>query len=86
MQRSTTVAVSVNEDKLAIDVYQHAQRIGEAVTLGTVERRLEELRSHCPNCPCGLCTAAAKVRASRVWYVVRGWGAAIEATRRRAKR
>jgi hypothetical protein len=78
--------VGFNAERIAIDVYEDAQQTGETITLGTVERRLDELRSHEPNCPCGLCTAADSVRASAVWYVVRGWGAGIAATKRRAAR
>ena len=74
------------EDTLAIDVYRHAEAIGEPVTFGLVERRLDELRAHACGCACGLCAAAAAVRASGVWYVVRGWAGGIAATRRRAAR
>ena len=75
-----------NEDELAIDVWRHAEAIGEPVTLGLVERRLDELRAHASGCACGLCTAAAVVRPSGVWYVVRGWAGGIAATRRRSRR
>jgi hypothetical protein len=73
-------------DTLAIDIYRRAEESGEEITLGTVERRLGELRGHDTSCSCGLCTAAAKVRASGVWYVVRGWAGGIAASRRRARR
>jgi hypothetical protein len=71
---------------LAIDVYQHATATGQPITLGTVERRPDELRGHEPECGCGLCSAAATARAMGVWYVVRGWAGRIAATRRRAQR
>jgi hypothetical protein len=66
-----------------IDVYQHTRATAEPLNLGTVERRLDELRSHEPSCACGLCEAADRVKASGVWYVVRGWAGGIAATRRR---
>lgn len=31
------MGITLNEDKLAIDVYQHSQATGQPVTLGTVE-------------------------------------------------
>jgi hypothetical protein len=77
---------SANKDKLAIDVYQHAQATGQPLTLSLVERRLEELLGHEPACPCGLCTAAAAVGAPGVLYVARRWAGGIAATRRRAAR
>jgi hypothetical protein len=80
------VAATRNEDLLAIDAYRHAENTGQTRTLGFVERRLDELRGHEPGCACGLCTAAAAVRAQGVWYVVRGWAGGIAATRRRALR
>jgi hypothetical protein len=73
-----------DEDKLALDVYQYARATGEPLTLATVERRLQELRAHKPGCACGLCEAADSVRASGVWYVVRGWLGGITAMRRRS--
>jgi hypothetical protein len=57
------MAASVNEDRIAIDVYEHAARRGETLTLGVVERHLAELRGHQRDCLCGLCTAAENVRA-----------------------
>jgi hypothetical protein len=82
-----TVAISsANKDSLAIDVYQHAESTGQPITLGLVERHLDELRSHEPECVCGLCTAAAGVDAPSVLYVVRRWASGIAATRRRAVR
>ena len=88
LQRHTdTVALwSANKDKLAIDVYQHAEATGQPITLALVERSLEELGSHEPECPRGLCTAAAGVGASGVLWVVRRWAGGIAATRRRAAR
>ncbi|MDT5357489.1 MAG: hypothetical protein QOJ56_6021 [Mycobacterium sp.] len=76
----------MNEDRLAIDVYRHAEKTGEAITLGFVERRLAELMSHEPNCPCGLCTVAARVRPPGVYQVASAWAASIANTRRRALR
>jgi hypothetical protein len=62
-----TVAISSgNKDRLAIDVFQHAESLGEPITLNLVERRLDELRSHEPECVCGLCTTAAGVAAPGV--------------------
>jgi hypothetical protein len=71
---------------LAIDVFRHAEEMDARITPGFVERRLNELRAHDTTCACGLCTAAAAMRAHSVWYVVRGWAGGIAATRRRALR
>ena len=65
----------------AIDVFQRAEATGQPITLGLVERRLDELRSHEPECACGLCTAASEMRASRAFYVARGWAGGVAATR-----
>ena len=52
-EHTDTVAATRNEDRLAIDVYRLAQRTGEQLTLGLVERRLSELLSHEAGCRCG---------------------------------
>jgi hypothetical protein len=81
------MAASRAEDTRAIDIYRRAEESGEEITLGFVERRLDELRGHDTSCACGLrAAAAAVVRAQGVWYVVRGWAGGIAATRRRARR
>jgi hypothetical protein len=80
------VAATRNEEKLAIDVYSRAESSGQPITLGIVERHLDELRGHQPDCPCGLCAAAHAARASGVFYVANRWAAGIAATRRRAAR
>jgi hypothetical protein len=80
------VAATLNEDRLAIDCYAYAETTGQPVTLGLVERRLDELRSHDPDCGCGLCAAAHAARAQGVYYVARRWAGGIAATRRRAVR
>lgn len=67
-RHTVTVPATWNEDRIAIDVYRRAQQTGEPITLGTVERHIDELLSHPPDCPCGLCTAAASVRPWGVWY------------------
>jgi hypothetical protein len=69
-----------------IDVYRCAETTGEQITLGLVERHLDELRSHQPDCQCGLCTAAHAARPSGVFYVASRWAGGIAATRRRAVR
>ena len=80
------MATSINEDRLAIAVFEYAEETGEPVTLGLVKRRLDELRSHQPDCGCGLCAAAHAVRAPGVWWVLKRWSGGIAATRRRAAR
>jgi hypothetical protein len=77
---------SANKDKLAIDAYEHAESTGLPLTLGLVERRLDELRSHEPECACGLCTAATNVGAPGVLTWRSGGPAGFAATRRRAMR
>jgi hypothetical protein len=71
------VAASVNEDRLAIDVFNHAEATGQPITLGMVERHLDELRSHDPACGCGLCAAAHSARAPGVYFVAKRWAGGI---------
>jgi hypothetical protein len=78
--------VSLIADKLALDIYNHAQATGEPITLGMVERRFAELCSHEPGCACGLCAAAATVRPLGVYRIASVWQGSIAATRRRAVR
>lgn len=79
------MSISRNQDRLALDAYRHAEETRQQITLGLVERRLDELRAHEPSCECGLCTAAASVAAVSVWGLARGWAGGIAATRRRAR-
>ncbi len=79
------MAISRNQDRLALDAFRYAEETGQQITLGMVERRLDELRAHPQGCECGLCTAAASVAAVSVWGLVRGWAGGIAATRRRAR-
>ncbi|HWY01153.1 MAG TPA: hypothetical protein VNY55_15105 [Mycobacterium sp.] len=46
--RPDTAAATLNEDKIAIHIYQRAA--GQPITLGTVEHHLNELLSHQPDC------------------------------------
>jgi hypothetical protein len=85
-RHTVTVPATWNEDRIAIDVYRRAQQTGEPITLGTVERHIDELLSRPPDCPCGLCTAAAAVRDWGVWLVIRRWQSGVAATRRRSAR
>ncbi len=71
---------------VAVDIFNQADRSGERITLGTVERRLAELASHPPDCGCGVCTAAANVTARGVYWIAANWQAQISVTRRRAAR
>jgi hypothetical protein len=63
----------LNEDRLAIDCYTYAETTGQPIALGLVERRLDELRSHDPDCGCGLCATAHAARAQGVYYVPKRW-------------
>lgn len=74
------------EDTLAIDIYTRADAAGEPITLGLVERRLANLLTHTPDCPCGLCAPARTVRAYGVYRVAAGWSTGITRTRQRAAR
>jgi hypothetical protein len=47
---------------VAIDVYQHAEKSGQPITLAMVERRLVELLAHAPGCRCRLCEARPHCR------------------------
>ncbi|HWT49951.1 MAG TPA: hypothetical protein VN255_15740 [Mycobacterium sp.] len=80
------MAVTTNEDRLAIHCYTHAQETGQPITLDLVEQQLAELLGHEPACTCGLCTAATKVHAYYVFRVASAWTDGIAATRRRATR
>ena len=55
--------------QVALDVFQHADATGERLTLGTVERRLAELRSHPPDCECGVGRVADRVTARGVHWI-----------------
>jgi hypothetical protein len=68
-----TVESTRNEDKLAIEVHLRADATGRPITLGLVERHLDELRNHQPDCGCGLCAPAHAARGSGVFYVVQRW-------------
>jgi hypothetical protein len=70
-------------EMIALDVFNTG---AWRITLGDVERHLNELRSHPPQCDCGRCQAAAIVRADRVLWVVRAWQRQVYATRARALR
>jgi hypothetical protein len=61
------VRVQEAAELVAIDVFQRAEATGQPITLGLVERRLDELRSHEPECACGLCTAANSSSRLLVW-------------------
>ncbi len=51
-----------------------------------INRAVNELRGHQQACECGLCEAAAKAKADRVYRVAASWQAQIAVTRRRATR
>ena len=70
---------------IALDIYQRADRTGERITLGMCERRLTELAAH-PDGHCGLCSAARRVTAVKVFWVASSWQSEVAATRRRAMR
>ena len=65
---------------LAIDLFRRAN--GVPVTERTVSARIDELLGHPPGCGCGLCTAAAKARASHVLILARAWQRAARLTGR----
>ena len=50
---------------VAIDVFQRAEATGQPITVGLVERRLDELRSHKPECASGLLMAVMMVPFAR---------------------
>jgi hypothetical protein len=74
-----TVGVMLNEDKLAIDVYQYSHATGQPITLGLVDRRLAELAGH-RQCGCGLCESARRVRPFGVYRVASAWERSTSAT------
>jgi len=68
---------------VALDLFNTGQR---QITLADVEHYLAQLRSHCPECTCGRCRAAAIVRSDRVLMIVRVWQRRGGVTRLRALR
>jgi hypothetical protein len=81
--RHTDPVREQDAERIALDIYQQADKTGERITLGTVERRLAELAGHPPG-HCQLCTAAANVTVHQVYWVAACWQAQIAVTRRRA--
>ena len=68
---------------VALDVFNSGRR---QITLADVEHYLSQLLSHCPECTCGRCQAAAIVRPDRVLMIVRVWQRQLAVTRLRALR
>jgi hypothetical protein len=73
-------------EAIAVEIFRQAESSGQLVTMSVIERALERLRAHRASCKCGLCEAAAKVAADRVYRVAASWQAQIAVTRRRATR
>jgi hypothetical protein len=73
-------------EAIAAEVVQQAETSGQPVSMSMIGRVLEQLRGHRPSCRCGLCEAAEKVAADRVYRVAASWQAQIAVTRRRATR
>ena len=46
---------------------------GQPLTMSMIERALHRLRAQRPSCRCGLCEAAAKVSADRVYRAATTW-------------
>ena len=53
-------------EAIAAEIYRQCECSGQPVTMSVINRALNQLRSHRPACKCGLCEAAAKVKADRV--------------------
>jgi hypothetical protein len=73
-------------DAIAVEVFRQCECSGRAITMSMIERALEHLRGYRPSCRCGLCTAAAKVAADRVYRVATTWQRSVIATRARMAR
>src|SRR6476469_10222413 len=67
----------------AVEVFRQAESSGQLVTMSMINRAVEQLQGHRPSCRCGLCEAAAKVAADRVYHVAASWQAQIAVTQRR---
>jgi hypothetical protein len=48
------------------DVFQHADKAGDLVTMELVRQRLAELAAHPDDCRCGTCAPARVVKAADV--------------------
>jgi hypothetical protein len=73
-------------ERLAVEIFRQAESSHQLVSMSKINRVLEQLRAHRASCRCGLCEAAAKVAADRVYRIAASWQAQIAVTRRRATR
>ena len=80
--RGATLSTVREQDakRIARDIFGHADKTGERITLGTVERRLAELAGHPPG-HCQLCKAAANVTVQQVYRIAANWQAQLAVTR-----
>ena len=53
-------------------MFERADKSGERITLGMVERRLAELAGHPPG-HCAMCRAAGRVTVQQVFWVAVCW-------------
>lgn len=60
-------------DIVALEVYRSARNHDQPLSIGLVRSILSDLLSHHPECDCGLCSAALKVREVDVYCVAEQW-------------
>jgi len=67
-------------EAIAVEIFRQCECSGQPVSMPLINRVLEQLRSHRPSCRCGLCEAAAKVKADRVYRTAQVWHRSVNAT------
>jgi hypothetical protein len=76
-----------NNERVALEVYFYAERIGRPVTRALSDRRLAELRSHPAGCLCASpCDLAQSVGPSQVYWIAVGWARGAAKARALARR
>jgi hypothetical protein len=72
-------------DRLALLVFEQAQRTGELVTMDLVNHVVNELFAHPAECRCGACQAAAQASARAIFRTAQAWECSVGVTRRLAR-
>jgi hypothetical protein len=73
-------------EAIAVEIFRQCECSGQPVTMSMIERALEQLPGHRRSCRCGLCEAAAKVKADRVYRTASIWQRSATASRVRMAR
>ena len=64
-------------DRLALLVFERAQRTGELVTMDLVNHVVNELLAHPAECRCGACQAAAQASARAIFRTAQAWECSV---------